>query len=145
MIDIATTQRLQDLPALEARFAFRLTARLSQRSADLPHDVTERLRFAREQALTRARAMRPAGAVNATSAGGAALALIGGWGPRFAAALPVLALAAGLILVQMDQNEELAQVAAEIDAALLADDLPPAAYTDAGFLEFLKAPVPLEP
>ena len=29
---------------------------------------------------------------------------------------------------------------AEIDAALLADDLPPKAYSDAGFAEFLKTP-----
>jgi hypothetical protein len=145
MIDNSATHRLQDLQALEARFALRVAARLSQRSADLPHDVTERLRFAREQALTQARALRPAESVIPALTGGVTLALIGGWGPRFAAALPVLALAAGLVLVQMDQNEELAQVAAEIDAALLADDLPPAAYTDAGFLEFLKAPAPLEP
>ena len=32
--------------------------------------------------------------------------------------------------------------AAEVDAALLADDLPPEAYTDPGFGEFLKAPPP---
>jgi hypothetical protein len=31
-------------------------------------------------------------------------------------------------------------VAAEIDSALLADDLPPKAYSDAGFVEFLKTP-----
>jgi hypothetical protein len=27
---------------------------------------------------------------------------------------------------------------AEVDAALLADDLPPAAYSDPGFVQFLK-------
>ena len=47
-----------ELEALEARLAFRMTARLTERAADLPVDVSERLRFAREQALERARAAR---------------------------------------------------------------------------------------
>jgi hypothetical protein len=36
--------------------------------------------------------------------------------------------------------QEQVDAAAEIDAALLADDLPPAAYSDPGFLAFLKNP-----
>ena len=32
------------------------------------------------------------------------------------------------------------QVAAEVDAALLGDDLPINAYRDPGFVEYLKAP-----
>ena len=47
-----------ELEALEARLAFRMTARLTERAADLPVDVSERLRFAREQALERARSVR---------------------------------------------------------------------------------------
>ena len=31
-------------------------------------------------------------------------------------------------------------IAAEIDALLLSDDLPPGAYADPGFVEFLKKP-----
>jgi hypothetical protein len=34
------------------------------------------------------------------------------------------------------------QAAAEVDAVLLADDLPPEAYADPGFGEFLKLPQP---
>jgi hypothetical protein len=30
---------------------------------------------------------------------------------------------------------------AEVDSALLIDDLPPAAYADPGFLQFLKNPI----
>ena len=40
--------------ALEARFGLRLTARLSESSDQLPHDVTERLRHARQLALAQA-------------------------------------------------------------------------------------------
>jgi hypothetical protein len=33
---------------------------------------------------------------------------------------------------------------AEVDSALLIDDLPPAAYADPGFLQFLKNPLSIE-
>ncbi|MFT3856516.1 MAG: DUF3619 family protein [Aquabacterium sp.] len=44
--------------ALEARFALRLTARLEEGAQALPHDISERLRVAREQALRAAREAR---------------------------------------------------------------------------------------
>ncbi|HSV70231.1 MAG TPA: DUF3619 family protein [Methylibium sp.] len=131
----------KDPATAEARYALRVAARLNEGSADLPGDITERLRFAREQALGKARAVQREAATGATGSGGA-LSLRGGWWPRLAAALPVLALAAGLVFVQLDQQDEQLRTAVEIDAALLADDLPPSAYTDAGFAEFLKAPSP---
>jgi|RhisoiCoNPM_1038542.scaffolds.fasta_scaffold00065_2 hypothetical protein len=143
MIDrrLTAPPRPQDPSTLEARYALRVAARLSERSDELPHDIGERLRFAREQALARARVAREA-ASSAARSGGAAV-LGGGWWPRLAAALPVLALAAALVLVQTDQQDEQLRAAVETDAALLADDLPPSAYTDPGFAEFLKAPAPV--
>ena len=44
------------------------------------------------------------------------------------------------MLIQDWQNRTQISVAAEVDAALLGDDLPLNAYSDAGFVEFLKAP-----
>jgi len=141
MIDRQTAHDLpRDLPALEARYALRVAARLTESSSMVPHDVSERLRFAREQSLARTRELRRTAEFTATS--GASLVLGGGWWPRLAAALPMLALAAGLLWIQVQQNDQAASEAAEIDAALLADDLPPSAYADAGFAEFLKAPAP---
>ena len=63
------------LDALQARFALRVTAGLTQRSADIGPDVTERLRFAREKALECARAVRTVEAANlvSLSRGGAAV------------------------------------------------------------------------
>jgi len=55
------TTPYHDAEAIEMRFAARLAAGLSERAADVPHDIGERLRVAREQALARAReARRPA-------------------------------------------------------------------------------------
>ena len=131
------------LDALQARYALRVTARLSEQAGDLAPDVTQRLRFAREQALARAQAARTAAApvVAGRSAGGAAVVgwMGSGWGVKIASILPVVALAAGLLLIQHWQYRSQITVAADVDAALLADDLPPNAYSDVGFAEFLKA------
>lgn len=145
------TPRL-DPEALEARFALRLAARLSEGSDALPHDVSERLRVARDQAVERARAARrltattPAVAVVTTGSGPASSALLGGnspkWWVRLASLLPFVALVAGLLLVQQIQQQEEIDTAAEIDADLLSDDLPPDAYNDPGFREFLSMPGP---
>lgn len=136
-----------ELEALEARLALRMTARLTERTADLPQDVSERLRFAREQALQRARAVRSATVAepSVVMASGSALSLGrgeggSGWWIQLAAILPVVALVGGLVLIQRLHNNNQISAAAEIDASLLADDLPPSAYSDPGFVEFLKAP-----
>jgi hypothetical protein len=55
-----------------------------------------------------------------------------------ASALPLVALVMGLVLVQVIQQELTESDIASIDSALLLDDLPPDAYTDPGFLQFLK-------
>ena len=127
--------------ALQARFARRVAARLSENAEGLGPDITERLRFAREQTLERARAIRQQAATGPVGAtrGGAAM-LGGGWWVKVAAIAPLIALIGGLVLIQQSQLRAQISSAAEVDAALLADDLPPAAYSDAGFVEFLKTP-----
>jgi hypothetical protein len=57
-----------------------------------------------------------------------------------ASVLPLLALVGGLLLIDRLQTDAQISVAAEVDAALLADTLPPTAYSDVGFVEFLKTP-----
>lgn len=132
-----------ELEALEAQVGLRLAARLSAGTDALPHDISARLRFARERALEQARLVRqPQTALAPVGlSGGSALVLGGGpsWRWRVASMLPAALLVAGLVVIQMQSDDDLAFAAAEIDAALLADDLPPAAYADAGFAEFLRA------
>lgn len=135
------------LEALEARLALRMTARLTEKTSELPQDVTERLRFAREQALQRAQAARAATskASPAVDNGGGTLSLGSpqrgtGWWVQLAAWMPLVVLVAGLVLIQRLHTQSQISAAAEIDASILADDLPPAAYSDPGFVEFLKTP-----
>lgn len=126
------------LTGAEAQFGRRLAARLTAGSLDLPHESAERLRAARVQALAHrklAQQVRTAPVV--VSTGGAA-ALGGGWWTRIATIAPIVALVVGLVAVNMLQEEHRASETAEVDAALLTDDLPPAAYTDPGFLQYLK-------
>ncbi len=128
--------------ALEARIGLRLAARLSEGVDTMDADLSERLRFAREMALERARAVRAAESRPAVAVGASGAVVLGGggWWIKLGSILPLLALAAGLFLIQYMHSEAQIETAAEIDAELLADDLPPAAYNDAGFVEFLKSP-----
>jgi hypothetical protein len=132
--------------ALEGQVAMRLTAQLSRGAEALPHDITERLRFGRERALAlaqqrRALALQPAPQAAQFIAPAGRAATLGGppsvW-LRLASVLPLLMLAAGLVLIQHHHDLQQIAVAAEIDSALLADDLPPAAYRDPGFVEYLR-------
>jgi hypothetical protein len=125
------------------RFGRRVAAVLASGTVELPYGVTERLRAARVQAVAQ---RKQAGQLVASpifaSGGGATFGLrdngVSFWN-RLASALPLIALAAGLILIHGVQNEWRASEVAEVDAALLTDDLPPAAYADSGFIQFLKS------
>jgi hypothetical protein len=57
---------------------------------------------------------------------------------RWISLLPLAALIAGLIAIQTFGADGLAHELAEIDEAILTDDLPPDAYTDPGFAQYLK-------
>ena len=64
-----------------------------------------------------------------------------GW-LRLASLLPLLVLIVGLLAIQHLHEQAEIRAAAEVDAALLSDDLPPEAYGDLGFAAFLKQPQP---
>ena len=142
-----------DTPAIEARLAARLSAVLAERAEQLPHDIPERLRVAREQVVARAGELRrrapqartapSIGMVGVTAQGVASLG--GGpapWLQRAASFLPLVVLVLGLVWIQRHAELEQVHAAAEVDAMLLADQLPPAAYSDPGFAEFLREPAP---
>lgn len=122
----------------EAQFGRRVAARLSSGTEVLPHDIGERLRVARAQALARRKLPVSAAPVVVASGGGTAtLASI--WWTRLGAVVPLVALVAGLISISVWQEDQRTSELAELDSALLTDALPPAAYTDPGFAQFLKS------
>lgn len=151
------------LPPAEDRAGALLASRLDQGLEELGPDVATRLRFARERAVARARQARLQAAVAPQRgwavSGGLALAGAGAgaghgaagsmglaawsagantWWRKWVSALPLLILALGFMAIQDTLTETQIQAAAEVDAALLADDLPPQAYSDPGFAEFLR-------
>jgi hypothetical protein len=136
-IQATQSQQLQD------RYGRRVAARLDAGTAEIPYGIAERLRAARVQAVARRKTagLRTAAAV--VGAGGAATLGFGDEGQslwnRIASVLPLIALVGGLILIHSVQNERRAHEVAEVDAALLTDDLPPSAYADPGFIQFLKS------
>ena len=136
------------IQAMDA-YALRVTARLTQGTAELPYDITERLRAARMQALDKRK--KPAALTARQTAGGTLVtangrtAALGGgggeggnWWRALVSAVPLTALAVGLVFISIGQDDSLASEIAEVDAALLTDDLPPSAYADPGFVQFLK-------
>jgi hypothetical protein len=128
--------------ALEGQLAERLTAHLSRSADALPHDITERLRFSRERALASRRSVVTqvqAAPVVVHSGRAAALGGPPSLWLRLASTLPLAVLVAGLVFIQHHHDLQQIAVAAEIDSALLADTLPPAAYSDPGFSEFLRS------
>jgi hypothetical protein len=129
-------------------FGLRIAARLNSANLDLPHDISERLRAARTRAV--AARLKPQTRLQVSSSvihqNGAALLNFNGdeglniWS-RLASFLPLIALVAGLAFIQTIMDDDRANELAEVDSALLVDDLPPAAYADPGFLQFLKNPI----
>ena len=137
-----TFSPVPDRDGLEARFGVRVASMLGERAQSTAPDISERLRFAREQALSRAQAARRAQAATAPVVVGrgraAVLANPLGWWFKLGSAAPLALLVLGLAGIAHVHDKAQIAAVAEVDAALLSDDLPPAAYTDPGFAEYLK-------
>lgn len=129
--------------SLEGRVALRMTAYLDETTRDLPFGVSERLRVGREQAVLRAQAARKVAVQQSPVLVHLASALAFGrqadHGWRLASFLPLVALVAGLVAIHQYHDYEQILLAAELDVAILVDELPPAAYRDPGFTAFLQA------
>ena len=58
--------------------------------------------------------------------------------PGLIAALAIILVMIGVVTIHTSVGNQLAEDLATIDSAILTDDLPPDAYADPGFAEFLK-------
>lgn len=128
---------------LQDRQGLKISSYLTLSANELPHDISERLRMARTLALSQ-RSLTKAGLaqISLTGSGRAAMTWGGdeglSWLGRLGSVLPLVALVAGLLFINSEQNDDRARELAEVDVALLTDELPPAAFADPGFLQFLK-------
>lgn len=138
-----TTYNTSTLQQMEDQFARSLVAHLSGTVDDLPHDITERLKVARVQALGKRRLLN-AQTAGGVSVSGSVAALHSRSGhPKFwnwlGSILPLAVLVLGLITISVIQDDLRASEIAQVDAELLTDVLPPSAYTDPGFAAFLRS------
>jgi hypothetical protein len=138
------TQSLQNrTDILQDRYGLKTASYLSAGAADLPYDISERLRAARAQAVAVRKIAKVQASPVAAATGGSVLT----WGSdegfslwsRIGSVLPLIAMVVGLLAINSLQSDKFVQELAEVDSALLTDDLPPDAFADPGFVQFLKA------
>ncbi|WP_027867679.1 DUF3619 family protein [Massilia alkalitolerans] len=124
----------------DINLAYKIRHALNENLDALPASTTDRLAAARARALSR----KKADATRQVQAAPRPLFDLKGLftGPalaRFAVAAPMLALVIGMGGVyQYEQQERLAAMA-EVDAAVLADELPLTAYLDQGFNAYVES------
>jgi len=119
----------------ELEFAYKIRRALDQRSAALSATTTARLTAARHQALAQRKREARVSVPLITTAGGSLQPY--SWLQRLGVAAPLLA---GLMLfVGLYQYEQQSHIndLADLDAAVLTDDLPLSAYADHGFNVYL--------
>ncbi|QWD61758.1 DUF3619 family protein [Polynucleobacter sp. MWH-UH25E] len=117
-------------------------ALLSEGAQSLPANIKDRLYEARKKALAVRKPEKVQ--VKASTLAGTS----GNWTGSFKSSnnlwdtlswvAPIVVLVFGLIGIAQWQNESRINDIAEVDAALLTDDVPPDAYADSGFMAFLK-------
>ena len=126
----------------DINLAYAVRRALNEQLDNLPDATTSRLASARAAALARkkADAPKPAAAKATARVGFTFGALFSGAGlGRIAVAVPLFALVAGLAGVyQHEQKQHIADLA-ELDAAVLSDELPLTAYLDDGFNAYLAS------
>lgn len=118
----------------EQRIAHRLRQALNRSAQDIPPATARRLEAARHLALSHQKQAAPALAL----AGGHGSVHLGGGIPYLKQILAVLALLTGMYIAFYWQSHQYITELEEVDSALLADDLPPEAYLDQGFSEWLN-------
>lgn len=129
----------------DINLAYKIRHALNENLDALPASTTERLAAARALALSRKKP-DAAGAATARPSRPAKRPLFdlkalfsGPSLARFAVAVPILALVIGLGGVYEYEQEQRLAAMADVDAAMLADELPLTAYLDHGFNAYVES------
>lgn len=132
----------------------RIAARLNEGLDEVHSDILQRLRFAREQAVSKSAALgRTAPAKGTGVRGYIAVPAYAGqsgtgnggdgdekwhWAARMLSLLLMLAFFSALVGIEQHAKMVRASEVAEVDIQILTDDLPPYAYMDPGFMQYLR-------
>jgi ABC-type siderophore export system fused ATPase/permease subunit len=127
--------------ARELNFAYKVRHALNENLENIPVSTTEKLASARMIAVSRKRKeSRLLALVPRSAFAGSIGAIVDAplsWLSRVGLAIPLVVLAVGLTgIYQIEQERRISDIA-DIDAAVLADELPLSAYLDHGFNAFL--------
>jgi len=128
----------------DINLAYKIRHALNDTLDELPASTTDRLAAARARALARKKADAPSQqqqqqAQRRPLFDVSRLTTIFStpWVARVATVAPLVAMVAGLVGVYQYQQEQRGAELAELDAAVLSDELPLTAYTDHGFNAYL--------
>ena len=126
----------------ELNFAYKVRHALNEKLDALPQGVTDRLAHARQVAVKRKRQDSPLKVLvrqNAFAGNvGAFFQDQVDWLRRMGISLPALILVCGLMGMYHYEEQRQIRETADIDVAVLSDELPPSAYADAGFKAYLE-------
>lgn len=128
--------------AKELDFAYKIRHALDQNMANLPDSTVSRLATARSVALSRkkndAPLHLPVTQIALAGHGTTGLHTSFAWLRRLAIAIPAIVLIGGLAGIYQFEQQQRIDDTADIDTAILTDELPPAAYLDHGFNAYLS-------
>ncbi|MDY7538449.1 DUF3619 family protein [Undibacterium sp. RTI2.1] len=128
--------------AQDLDFAYKVRHALNESAENIPAPALDRLANARKIAMSRKKQASPSAvfAFGGVLAGNAGFSFQGpqSWLGKLGVILPLLVLVMGLTgIYEYEQQRRISDLA-EIDAAVLVDELPPDAYLDTGFSAYLN-------
>jgi hypothetical protein len=137
---------MSSLETKELEFARQVRRALDENAASIPSATVDRLAVARRAALARKKPEIVSAPVFVPALAGAGMpAMPQPEAPRrrsplrrFALAWPLVALVVSLVGIAYWQDQQRTAELADIDAAMLSDDLPLNAYLDHGFNAYLS-------
>ncbi|NEX61826.1 DUF3619 family protein [Noviherbaspirillum galbum] len=125
----------------ELNFAYKVRHALNESAENLPTATVDRLAAARKAALSRRKKESPLRALIPQRAlageAGSFLEAPLTWLSKMGLALPLVVVALGIAGIYQFEQQRRINDLAEIDTAVLSDDLPLSAYVDHGFNAFL--------
>ena len=122
----------------DLNFAYKLRHALNEHADHLPSSTADRLASARKLAISRKKPHAASAIRQSQLAGGLGSFFSFSFLGRMGVVVPLLALVIGLAGVYQYEEEQRIAELAELDAAVLSDELPLTAYLDNGFNAYLE-------